>query len=135
MIIVLKETITNENFIYNFFKFGYRFSLLIQIKSGKKIKPIELMSSIEIISTLSTDGKWLSWLKYQFIAVAKKSNLHQTDTSNNNSLEMKISLDDFLQGFDFKETFLAHRLFAYLDDDSSGNILILEILKIFSLIK
>lgn len=101
-------------------EFGYRFSLLIQIKSGKKIKPIELMSSIEIISTLSTDGKWLSWLKYQFIAVAKKSNLHQTDTSNNNSLEMKISLDDFLQGFDFKETFLAHRLFAYLDDDSSG---------------
>lgn len=79
------------------------------------------MSSLEIISTLSTDGKWLSWLKYQFIAVAKKSKLHQTDTLSNNSMEMKISLDDFLKSFDFKEPFLAHRLFDYLDNDNSGN--------------
>jgi Ca2+-binding EF-hand superfamily protein len=40
--------------------------------------------------------------------------------------EMHVTLDDFVQNFYFKEPFLAHRLFTYLDKDKSGYLSLRE---------
>lgn len=68
---------------------------------------------------MSTDTKWLSWLKYQFTEAMIKSNRF-----NNN--ELHVTLNDFLENFNFKEPFLAHRLFNYLDRDKSGTLSLCE---------
>ncbi len=64
---------------------------------------------------MSTDTKWLSWLKYQFTDVMIKSNRY-------NNGELHVTLKDFLDNFYFKEKFLAERLFCYMDKDSSGTL-------------
>jgi Ca2+-binding EF-hand superfamily protein len=80
---------------------------------------LQLITSLEIIASLSTDAKWLSWLKYQFTEAMRKS-----DRMNNQ--ELHVTLNDFLQNFYFKEPFLAHRLFEYLDKDKSGTLTLHE---------
>lgn len=94
-------------------KFGYRFASIICPKS-RRISAVHLLSSLEIIASLSTDAKWLSWLKYQFTEAIKGSRA--------SSNELYVTLNDFIQNFNFKEPFLAHRLFAYLDKDHSGTL-------------
>lgn len=76
------------------------------------------MSVLEIMASLSTDGKWLSWLKYQFLNICVKKQKGQKNAFEN--LEMMITLDEFTSNFEFKEAFLAHRLFNYLDETKSG---------------
>ena len=76
---------------------------------SKRFTAIQLLSSLEVIASLSTDAKWLSWLKYQF-----------TEAITRNKSEMHVTLADFVNNFYFKEPFLAHRLFDYLDRDKSG---------------
>jgi Ca2+-binding EF-hand superfamily protein len=68
---------------------------------------------------MSTDSKWLSWLKFQFTDAMIKSNRY-----NNN--ELYVTLDDFVENFNFKEPFLAERLFNYLDKDKSGTLTLHE---------
>lgn len=107
-------------------KFGYRFSLIVSKKSNK-IKTIELMSVLEIMASLSTDGKWLSWLKFQFLNICMNKQKGQKNATDN--LEMMITLDEFTANFEFKEDFLAHRLFNYLDETKTGTIIIYECFK------
>ena len=64
---------------------------------------------------MSTDAKWLSWLKYQFTDAMQKSGRLASN-------EMYITLGDFMNNFQFKEPFLAQRLFAYMDKDGSGTL-------------
>ena len=62
--------------------------------------------------------KGLSWLKYQFTEAMNK----KLDVQN----EMHVTLNDFVENFYFKEPFLAHRLFTYLDKDKSGYLSLRE---------
>jgi hypothetical protein len=78
------------------------------------------MSVLEIMASLSTDGKWLSWLKYQFLNICLKKKKHDPAQNALKSLEMKITLEDFTSNFEFKESFLADRLFNYLDEARTG---------------
>ena len=39
-----------------------------------------------------------------------------------NSTDLHVTLNDFIENFNFKEPFLAHRLFAYLDKDNSDTL-------------
>lgn len=122
------SVITKEDFIdiLSDNEFGFRLSLLISNK-GKKIKAIQLMSTIEIMASLSMDGKWLSWLKYQFTnAMRSHRNDSNKSDDDKNPIEMKISLNDFINNFHFKEPFLAHRLFNYLDQNNSGYLTMFE---------
>lgn len=64
---------------------------------------------------MSTDSKWLSWLKFQFTDAMIKSNRYHKN-------ELYVTLDDFKTNFNFKEPFLAERLFAFLDKDRSGTL-------------
>jgi Ca2+-binding EF-hand superfamily protein len=80
---------------------------------------------------LSTDAKWLSWLKYQFTAAIKKKPTYQVDPNNNNNdvtnkEGLFVTLEDFKENFFFKEPFLASRLFNYLDKDKSGTLTLHE---------
>ena len=68
---------------------------------------------------MSTDSKWLSWLKFQFTDAMKKSNRY-------NKNELYVTLQDFVENFNFKEPFLAERLFSYLDTDKSGTLTLHE---------
>lgn len=99
-------------------KFGYRLATLIAPKS-RRIKTIQLITTLEVIASLSTDAKWLSWLKYQFTEAMSKN-----DRIDKN--ELHVTLNDFIQNFSFKEPFLAHRLFAFLDKDKSGYLSLRE---------
>ncbi|CAF0736842.1 unnamed protein product [Brachionus calyciflorus] len=99
-------------------EFGYRFASIICPKS-RRVNCLQLISSLEIIASLSTDAKWLSWLKYQFTdAINKRSRV--------DSNELHVTYDDFIENFDFKEPFLAQRLFGYLDKDGSGTLSLRE---------
>jgi len=91
---------------------------------GKRIKAAQLMTTLEIIASMSTDGKWLCWLKYQFMAaISKAASVDSVDGMKQmQSIENKISLEQFMNNFDFKEPFLAQRLFSFLDKDKSGNL-------------
>ncbi len=84
------------------------------------------MTTLEIIASMSTDGKWLCWLKYQFMAaisIAEAASVDSVDGMKQmRSIENKISLEQFMNNFDFKEPFLAQRLFSFLDKDKSGNL-------------
>ena len=103
--------------------------MLISSK-GKKIKAIELLSTLEIMASLSTDGKWLSWLRYQFTNALHKVNKNkpQSEISQTmNSMEANISLHDFMQSFEFKEPFLAQRIFNYLDYNNTGKFFLVYI--------
>jgi len=106
-------------------QFGFRFSLLVSNK-GKRIKADQLMTTLEIIASMSTDGKWLCWLKYQFMATKSTAPVDSVGGRANpkkvRSIENKISLKQFMNNFDFKEPFLAQRLFNYLDKDKSSNL-------------
>lgn len=93
-------------------EFGYRFAALISPKS-RRISTLQLITSLEIIASTSTDSKWLTWLKYQFTAAMYDSN--RLDKN-----ELYVTLDDFTNNFYFKEPFLAQRLFAYLDTEKQG---------------
>lgn len=95
-------------------KFGYRFANLIAPKS-RRVNTLQLLTSLEIIASMSTDSKWLSWLKYQFTDAMQKS-------GRLNSNELYVTLNDFIHNFHFKEPFLAQRLFAYIDKDCSGTV-------------
>jgi hypothetical protein len=64
---------------------------------------------------MSTDSKWLSWLKYQFTEAMIQSNRYS-------NMEMYVTLEDFQENFYFKEPFLAARIFYYLDKDKSGTL-------------
>lgn len=76
---------------------------------------------------MSTDAKWLSWLKYQFTEAMNKN-----DRLDKN--ELHVTLEDFIQNFYFKEPFLAHRLFTYLDKDKSGYLSLREFINGLELI-
>lgn len=76
---------------------------------------LQLLTALEIIASMSTDAKWLSWLKYQFTDAMQKSGRMNTN-------ELYVTLDDFLQNFHFKEPFLAQRLFEFMDKDNSGTV-------------
>ena len=90
-----------------FVKFGYRFGAIISPKS-RRINCLQLITSLEIIGSLSTDAKWLSWLKYQFTAAIKKKPTYQVDPNNNNNdVTNKEGL--FVTLEDFKENFYLHR--------------------------
>lgn len=108
------EYLTLEHFaeIASDNEFGYRFSALISPKC-RRVSALQLITSLEIIASCSTDSKWLKWLKYQFTAAMDKE-----DRLDKN--ELHVTLDDFVNNFYFKEPFLAHRLFNYLDKDKSG---------------
>lgn len=88
-------------------EFGYRVASVISPKS-RRVNILQLLTSLEIISSMSTDTKWLSWLKYQFTDAMVKSN--RCDKS-----ELYVTLNDFTENFYFKEPFLASRLFNFLD--------------------
>ncbi len=79
---------------------------------------------------MSTDAKWLSWLKYQFTAAIKKKPNYieqiSVDPNNNNKEGLYVTLEDFKENFYFKEPFLATRLFEYLDKDKSGTLTLHE---------
>ncbi len=106
--------------------------MLITNNKIRGIKPAELMTTLEIIASLSTDGKWLSWLKYQFINAASTAETTASETVDGSdmkqirSVENKITLKQFMNSFEFKEAFLPKRLFDYLDKDHSGNYLAYE---------
>lgn len=95
-------------------KFSYRFANLIAPKS-RRVNTLQLLTALEIIASMSTDAKWLSWLKYQFTDAMQKSGRLNTN-------ELCVTLNDFMQNFHFKEPFLAERLFAYMDKDNSGTV-------------
>jgi len=93
-------------------EFGYRFSQLISPKS-RSINTVQLTTALEMIASLSTDTKWLSWLKFQFTEAIKAK---RCDSAQ----ECRVTYNDFINNFSFKEPFLAERLFKYLDTDKSG---------------
>ncbi len=68
---------------------------------------------------MSTDSKWLSWLKFQFTDAMIRSNRY-------NKNELYVTLTDFKENFHFKQPFLAERLFSYLDKDKSGTLTLHE---------
>ena len=68
---------------------------------------------------MSTDAKWLSWLKYQFTEAILSNN-------KPNKLDCHVTFEDFTKNFTFKEPFLAKRLFNYLDTDKSGYLTLHE---------
>lgn len=104
--------------IFKIFQFGYRFSALIAPKC-RKINTIQLITALEIIASLSTDAKWLSWLKYQFTEAVQQG-------GRNTAQECRVTYEDFNKNFNFKEPFLAQRLFNYLDTDKSGYLTLHE---------
>jgi Ca2+-binding EF-hand superfamily protein/predicted ferric reductase len=95
-------------------EFGYRFGTIISPRA-RRINCVQLITSLEIIACMSTDSKWLSWLKYQFTEAMIQSNRYS-------NMEMYVTLEDFQENFYFKEPFLAARIFYYLDKDKSGTL-------------
>ena len=63
--------------------------------NSRRIKTIQMITSLEIIASLSTDAKWLSWLKYQFTEAINKN-----DRLDKN--ELHVTMEDFIQNFNLK---------------------------------
>ena len=100
--------------ITNDVEFGYRLASIVSPNS-RRVNTLQLVTCLEILASMSSDSKWLSWLKFQFTHVMIKS-----DRYNKN--ELHVTLNDFIQNFNFKEPFLAERLFAFMDKDNSGTL-------------
>jgi Ca2+-binding EF-hand superfamily protein len=111
-----KVYLTNEDVvnIITDVEFGYCLASLISPKS-RKVNCVQLITALEMIASMSTDAKWLNWLKYQFTEAME-------DSTRLNNNEVHVTLADFINNFNFKEPFLAQRLFNYLDTDRSGHL-------------
>ncbi len=68
-----------------------------------------------MIASLSTDSKWLSWLKYQFVEAVTNGTARV-----HNATECRLKFEDFKKNFNFTQDFLAQRLFDYLDTEKTG---------------
>ena len=99
-------------------EFGYRFATIISPRS-RRVNCLQLITTLECIASMSTDTKWLSWLKYQFTEAMRRGQRF-------NKMELHVTLEDFMANFYFKEQFLAERLFSYLDKDKSGTLTLHE---------
>ncbi|XP_062510064.1 NADPH oxidase 5-like [Corticium candelabrum] len=94
--------------------FSERFFQLIDIDGSGKVTFEELMRSLDKLTCLDRDAKWLAWFEQHFSMVA--------------GADRQIGIGDFKKALHVKESFFAERFFTLFDKDNNGTISLQELM-------
>ncbi|RDD42245.1 NADPH oxidase 5 [Trichoplax sp. H2] len=102
-----KKAITSRGFLERFF-------YLLDGDNSGRVAFQKLVGSLEKLTCLDRDAKWLSWFEQQFAAVAGE--------------DRQINIVEFKNALNVKESFFAERFFQLFDEDGSGTISLNELM-------